>query len=126
MNKTMRVCKEVNGDEWAVMQVYEDGIGSLCYTKTVVIDEPVPIQELEDDLIKFIEQQCPITQACKAIIEEDRLYKRLIEKIVNSKSKIKTSNFQGENSLQAYLNGKAQREQEIIDIISKAFCEVEE
>lgn len=129
MNKRIRVNRVIDGDEWAVNQVYEDGIGSLYYTKngdlmcTATIDEPLSFDECEKNLIKFILEQDPITQACKAIIEEDRLHKRLIEKIVNSKSKIKTPNFQGENSLQAYLNGKAQREQEIINIINEVFCE---
>lgn len=128
MNKVIRVSREIDGNEWAVDCVCEDGIYSLCYSKTVTIDEPVPIQELEDDLLMFAARQSTVT-VCKRGINEDELHKqlleRLLEQIINSKSKIRTSNFQGENSLQAYLNGKAKREHEIINIINGMFCEVE-
>lgn len=129
MSKVTKISKEIDGNMWIVTQAYEGSIGGLIYTKngellcTATIEQPLSIKELTECLTRFIDEQEPLTRAVKEVLAEEEQRKELINRIVNSKSKIKTSNFQGRNSLQAYLNGKAQRELEIINIINDWFEE---
>lgn len=127
MGELKKISKEISGDIWIIKQVYDGSIGELYYTKngellcTATLTQPLSTEVMEECLMKFVDEQDPITQAVKEVMAEEEHRKELINRIVNSKSKIKTSNFQGKNSLQAYLNGKAQREQEIISIVNDWF-----